>query len=64
MGKVAFVMIEINSAKEPQKSGVMPEKALELAEEIQALENLRLIGVMTMGPLVENPEDIRPYFKE
>jgi len=63
IGKVAFVMIEINSAKEPQKSGVMPEKALELAEEIQALENLRLIGVMTMGPLVENPEDIRPYFR-
>jgi len=63
MDKTAFVMIEINSAKEPQKSGVMPEQALELAEEIYSMENLQLIGVMTMGPLVENPEDIRPYFR-
>jgi len=63
MDKTAFVMIEINSAKEPQKGGVMPEQALELAEEIYSMENLQLIGVMTMGPLVENPEDIRPYFR-
>ncbi len=63
MDKIAFVMIEINSAREPQKAGVMPEDALNLADEIYAMENLRLIGVMTMGPAVENPEDIRPYFK-
>ncbi len=63
MGKIAFVMIEINSAKEPQKAGVMPEDALDLADEVYSMENLQLIGVMTMGPLVENPEDIRPYFK-
>lgn len=63
MDKIAFVMIEINSAREPQKAGVMPEKALDLADEIHSLEHLKLIGVMTMGPAVENPEDIRPYFR-
>ncbi|AGB05159.1 pyridoxal phosphate enzyme, YggS family [Aciduliprofundum sp. MAR08-339] len=62
MGKIAFVMIEINSAREPQKFGVMPENALDLADEIFSLENLQLIGVMTMGPTVSKPEDIRPYF--
>jgi len=63
MDKIAFVMIEINSAREPQKAGVMPEKALDLADEIHSLEHLKLMGVMTMGPAVENPEDIRPYFR-
>ncbi len=61
--KVMPVMIEINSAKEPQKSGVYPEKAMELARKILELKNIKLIGVMTMGPVVENPEDIRPYFR-
>ena len=64
MDKIAFVMIEINSAKEPQKAGVMPENALDLADEICSLEHLQLIGVMTMGPAVDNPEDIRPYFRK
>ncbi len=63
MGKIAFVMLEINSAREPQKFGVMPENALDLADEIFSLENLQLIGVMTMGPTVSKPEDIRPYFR-
>ncbi len=63
MDKVAFLMIEINSGRERQKAGVMPEDALELADFITSLENVELIGVMTMGPRVENPEDIRPYFR-
>ena len=63
MEKIAFVMIEINSAREPQKAGVMPEYALDLADEIYSLEHLRLIGVMTMGPVVDEPEEIRPYFR-
>lgn len=63
MEKIAFVMIEINSAREPQKAGIMPEYALDLADEIYSLEYLRLIGVMTMGPVVDEPEDIRPYFR-
>ncbi len=62
MDKIAFVMIEINSAKEPQKAGVMPEDAIDLADEIYSFEHLQLIGVMTMGPVVDKPEDIRPYF--
>ena len=63
MEKIAFVMIEINSAREPQKAGVMPEYALDLADEIYSLEHLQLIGVMTMGPVVDEPEEIRPYFR-
>lgn len=62
-GKVMPVMIEVNTGREPQKGGVMPEDAINLVREISSLKNLEVTGLMTMGPYVENPEDIRPYFR-
>jgi len=60
--KIMPVLIEINSGREAQKSGVFPEDAEQLVREISTLPNLRLMGLMTMGPLAGNPEDARPYF--
>ncbi len=57
------VLIEVNSAKEPQKAGVFPEDLENLIEKISNLPNIKIEGLMTMGPFVENPEDVRPYFK-
>ena len=57
------VLIEINSGREEQKSGVYPENIFSLIEEISKLKNIKVEGLMTMGPFVENPEDIRPYFR-
>ncbi|MCM8814662.1 MAG: YggS family pyridoxal phosphate-dependent enzyme [Candidatus Omnitrophica bacterium] len=57
------VLIEVNSAGEMQKSGVFPDKTERLIEEISKLPNIIIQGLMTMGPAVENPQDIRPYFK-
>ncbi len=57
------VLIEVNSAREIQKSGVFPEDVEKLVEKISRLENIKIQGLMTMGPFVENPEEIRPYFR-
>lgn len=62
-GIIFPVFIEVNSAKEKQKSGVFPENVEKLIDEISIFENIKVEGLMTMGPFVENPEDIRPYFK-
>jgi pyridoxal phosphate enzyme (YggS family) len=62
--KIMPVLVEINSAKEPQKFGVMPEKAEELIKKISCLKNIKVRGLMTMGPQFGNPEDARPYFSE
>ncbi len=62
MGKIMPVMIEINSGREENKSGVFPENAIGLADEIVNLKHVELVGVMTMGPAVEG-EEIRKYFK-
>jgi len=64
IGKTMPVLIEINSAREGQKWGILPEKAVELMTEISKLPNLAVMGLMTMGPLLGNPEDLRPYFRE
>ncbi len=57
------VLIEINSAKEKQKSGIYPEELEKILGEISNLPNITVSGLMTMGPFVENPEEIRPYFR-
>lgn len=64
IGKVMPVLIEINSGREEQKSGVFPEDAERLIREISALRNIKVMGLMTMGPSLGNPEDSRPYFVE
>ena len=62
--RIVPVYIEINSGREPQKSGVMPEDAEELIRQILYLEHIKIEGLMTMGPRFGNPEDARPYFRE
>jgi pyridoxal phosphate enzyme (YggS family) len=64
IGRVLPILIEINSAREPQKSGVVPEEAIDLIRGIAGLPSVRVDGLMTMGPLVEDPEEIRPHFAE
>jgi pyridoxal phosphate enzyme (YggS family) len=62
IGKVMPVLVEVNIGKEPQKSGVLPEDTEQLLRDISTLPNIKVMGLMTMGPLSENPEDSRPYF--
>jgi len=57
------VLIEINSGKESNKTGVLPEHVDRLILQISSLPNLQIQGLMTMGPRFGNPEDARPYFK-
>ena len=64
IGKKMPVLIEINSGRENQKAGVLPENAEQLIREIADLENIKVMGLMTMGPQFGNPEDSRSYFVE
>lgn len=63
-GKTMDVFVEVNSGREPQKAGVLPEEAEPLVRALAGLPNLRVLGLMTMGPFEGDPEDSRPYFKE
>ncbi len=62
--KIMPILIEINSGREKQKFGIFPEDALDLVQEISPLPQIKIMGMMTMGPRLGNPEDSRPYFIE
>ncbi len=62
--KVMPVLIEINSGREPQKSGVFPEDAEALIRAVAQFPHLKVLGLMTMGPRFGDPEEARPYFRE
>ncbi len=56
------ILIEVNIAGEESKFGVRPEDTLELCQKISKLPHVRVRGLMTVAPYVENPEDNRQYF--
>jgi hypothetical protein len=62
IGKVMPVLVEINSGREKQKSGVLPEDAENLIRAISDLSNIKVMGLMTMGPRFGDPEESRLYF--
>jgi pyridoxal phosphate enzyme (YggS family) len=63
-GKSMPVLIEVNSGREANKSGLMPEDVEELIRGICQLEHLKVQGLMTMGPFFSETEKLRPYFRE
>jgi pyridoxal phosphate enzyme (YggS family) len=62
IGKIMPVLIEINSGEETQKAGVPPDEAIALIKEMSALEYIKIMGLMTMGPFTGDPEEARPFF--
>ena len=60
--KLADILLQVNCSLEPQKFGVAVGAAASLAEQICTLKNIRLLGLMTMAPLVDDPEKARPAF--
>ncbi len=56
------VLLQVNTSNEPQKYGVPIGAATHLAEQIETLPHLKLIGLMTMAPLTRNTEIIRGCF--
>src|SRR5712691_3163928 len=62
-GKRLPVLLEINVSGEESKEGVPIAEAPELARSLVALPHLEVQGLMTMAPLVQDPEEVRPIFR-
>lgn len=61
-GTVTEIMIEVNTGREPQKSGVMPEELGDLLDTVTGLEGIRLRGLMTVSPVTDDADARRGYF--
>jgi pyridoxal phosphate enzyme (YggS family) len=55
------VLIQFNMADEPQKSGFDPADADEVLDTVMRV-GLNVLGVMAIPPLVDDPDDARPWF--
>jgi pyridoxal phosphate enzyme (YggS family) len=62
--RVISVLIEINIAGDENKFGITPAKAEDFLKKIIKLENLRVEGLMTVLPYLDNSEKLRSYFKD
>ncbi|MEW5825697.1 MAG: YggS family pyridoxal phosphate-dependent enzyme [Candidatus Bipolaricaulota bacterium] len=63
-GRIMPVLVEVNSGREPQKAGVLPENAADLVQALDRLDALQVLGLMTMGPVVADPEALRTVFRD
>jgi pyridoxal phosphate enzyme (YggS family) len=57
------VLIQVDLGQEETKSGIDERELPQLAETVQRLERLKLIGLMTLPPFFEDPKQARPYFR-
>lgn len=57
-------LLQVNVAGEESKSGLAPGELMEFAREVVEMPHLRIVGLMTMAPFVDNPEEVRPVFRE
>src|SRR6266568_5645592 len=57
------VLLEVNVAGEESKAGLAPADLPALARQIAELPNLAIQGLMTVAPLVADPEQVRPVFR-
>ena len=64
VGKSLGVMIQVNLSGEPQKSGIPRNEANALIQKTESLNNIRLLGLMTMPPFFDDPDAARPFFRE
>ncbi|MFH1009681.1 MAG: YggS family pyridoxal phosphate-dependent enzyme [bacterium] len=63
LGRVADILIEVNTSGEPQKYGVTFEAAADLAAGIRDLPSLKLRGLMTVGPLTDDISQIETAYR-
>lgn len=57
------VLLQVNISGEESKEGMSPARTVELVRQILALPHLEIQGLMTIAPLVQDPEEVRPVFR-
>lgn len=62
IGKVMDILLEVNSGREENKGGILPENVCEFYEKAKAYKNVRVRGLMTMAPRCDTREEYLKYF--
>lgn len=62
-GREMPALIQVNIAREAQKSGIDEDELLAFIDRVRALPGIRIEGLMAIMPYAEDPEAVRPYFR-
>ena len=62
-GRVVPILVEVNLAEEESKSGVHPESLEPLLRSVSSMSQLQTLGLTAVPPFLEEPEQVRPYFR-
>lgn len=63
-GKTTNVLVEVNVSGEETKCGIKPEEVEPFLKELSKFSRIRVRGLMTIAPIVEDKEEVRPYFSK
>jgi pyridoxal phosphate enzyme (YggS family) len=58
------ILIQVNLGEEQTKSGTTADELLKLVSQVARLQHLRIKGLMALPPWEEDPEAVRPYFRQ
>ena len=64
LGVVTEIMAEVNIAGEESKFGFTRDEVFDFAKKVSTMEGVKLVGLMTSAPYVNDPEENRQYFRE
>jgi pyridoxal phosphate enzyme (YggS family) len=63
LNKIQGILIEVKTSGEASKFGIKPDETIGVIKEISRFKNINIKGLMTIAPIVDNPEKTRPYFR-
>lgn len=64
INKIQDVIVEVKLSREESKHGVLKEGLIDLLKSAGNFKNINIRGLMTIPPFFDNPEKVRPYFRE
>ena len=63
-GMITNVLVEVNISGEETKYGIKPEEVEPFIKEISEFSRIKIRGLMTIAPIAEDKEEVRPYFRK
>jgi pyridoxal phosphate enzyme (YggS family) len=64
VGKMQSVLIQVKLSDEESKYGIIKEELIGIIDALTGMKNLRIEGLMTIPPFFDDPEKVRPFFRE
>lgn len=61
--RTAEVLVQVNVSAETSKFGLPPDKLAGFLRQVRSYDRIRVLGLMTMAPFVDDPEQARPFFR-